>query len=617
MKNESVRIRATANGPYVLEGATELHSSQGDVIGVDPYVHLCRCGKSNNKPECDNTHEEYGFRSRKLDGRQPDRIDRYEGSEITILDNRGICSHRGHCTANLPSVFRQGTEPWIDPDGADQEEIARVIRMCPSGALGYERDGTTFREWRAPQTVTLSKNGPLEVTGGIALTDEDQNQPGVTDHYTLCRCGGSKNKPFCDGTHWENGFTDEKVPNPPVKPAKRHMDHIHHMAATGSSINEPMGTELSLPAWEDITIHGAQLASLPVNEDEPVSLVTVIGPRAAHPLTISMPVYVTHMSYGALSREAKLALAHGSSAVQTATCSGEGGILEESRSASHRYIYEYVQNEYSFSVENLQRCDAVEIKIGQAVKPGIGGHYPAEKITEEIAAVRNRPRDTDIVTPARYRDISGSESLRAKVAELRQMSSGKPVGIKIAAGNIEDDLDVALLADPDFITIDGKGGATGSVPKLIKDAASVPTIYAVARARAHLDRRGISDVSLVITGGLRVSSDVAKALALGADAVAVGTAALMAVGCRQYRICNTGRCPTGVTSQDALLRSRIEVKSSSQRVENYFRVMRNELGMFTRMTGHTDIHELARRDVSALTLEIAHSAGIQFSGDPR
>lgn len=617
MNDRPVRLRATTNGPYILEGATELISSQGDVIGVDPYLHLCRCGKSQHKPECDNTHEEYGFRSRKLEGRQPDRVDRYEGSGITILDNRGICSHRGHCTTNLPAVFRQGTEPWIDADGADPEEVVRVIRMCPSGALGYIKDGTTFREWRAPQAVTLSKNGPLEISGGIELTDEDHHQPGVADHYTLCRCGGSKNKPFCDGTHWENGFTDEKASNPPVKPAKRHMDHIHHMAATGNSINEPMGPELTLPAWDDVTIHGAQLASLPVNEDEPVSLVTVIGPGAAHPLTISMPVYVTHMSYGALSREAKLALARGSSAVQTAMCSGEGGILEESRTASHRYIYEYVQNEYGFSRENLQRSDAVEIKIGQAVKPGIGGHYPAEKITEEIAAVRDRPRDADIVTPARYEDISGSESLRAKVLQLREMSGGKPVGIKVAAGNIEADLDVALLADPDFITIDGKGGATGSVPKLIKDSASVPTMYAVARARAHLDRRGVSDVSLVVTGGLRVSSDVAKALALGADAVAVGTAALMAVGCRQYRICNTGRCPTGVTSQDPQLRSRIDVDQAARRVENYFRVMKSELDMFTRMTGHGDVHDLSRRDVSAVTLEIAHSAGIQFSGAPQ
>jgi len=615
MKDEPVRIRATRNGPYVVEECRELSTSQGDVIPTDPYVHLCRCGKSKNKPFCDNTHEDYGFRSAKLEGRQPDRVDRYEGKQITILDNRGVCSHRGHCTTNLPGVFRQGTEPWIDPDGADPKEIARVIRMCPSGALSYEWRGERFSDWNGEQKLDLLKNGPIEVSGGAELSDEDGAQAQTDDHYTLCRCGGSKNKPFCDGTHWYNGFRDEKADVRPHRPAARHMDHIHHMAATGEQINEPMGTEVQLPSWDSITIHGSQLATLPVNEDESVALTTVIGPRAKQPLEIDLPVYVTHMSYGALSAEAKTALAKGSALARTAMCSGEGGILESSRAASYRYIFEYVQNEYSATEANLRASDAIEIKIGQAVKPGIGGHYPAAKITKEIAAVRNRPTDRDVVTPARYADIRDAESLRAKVDRLRDVSGGRPIGVKIAAGNVEADLEVSLAAGPDFITVDGKGGATGSVPKLIKDAASVPTIYALARARDYFDRHGVDGVSLVVTGGLRVSADIAKALALGADAVALGTAALMAVGCRQYRICNTGRCPTGVTSQDPLLRSRIDVHAAATRLANYFAVTRGELESFTRMTGHRSVHDLSRDDVSATDLGIARAAGIRFAGD--
>lgn len=615
MNDEPIRIRATQDGPYVVEECSELTASQGDAIPIDPYVHLCRCGKSRNKPFCDNTHVEYGFRSHKIGGRQPDRVDRYEGKQITILDNRGVCSHRGHCTTNLPDVFRGGTEPWIDPDAADPKEIARVIRMCPSGALSYEWQGERFSDWSDTQRLELSKNGPIEVTGTVELHDEEGSSPQTGDHYTLCRCGGSKNKPFCDGTHWYNGFRDEKADVRPTRPAERHMAHIHSMAASAKPVNEPMGTEVPLPSWDAITIHGSQLATLPVNEDEAVTLATVIGPRAKQPLEIELPLYVTHMSYGALSAEAKTALAKGSAAARTAMCSGEGGILESSRAASYRYIFEYVQNEYSASEANLRASDAIEIKIGQAVKPGIGGHYPAAKITEEIAAVRNPPAYRDIVTPARYPDIRDAATLRAKVDRLREISAGRPIGIKIAAGNIEVDLEIALAAGPDFITVDGKGGATGSVPKLIKDAASVPTIYALVRARNYLDRHGVEGVSLVITGGLRVSSDIAKALALGADAVALGTAALMAVGCRQYRICNTGRCPTGVTSQDPLLRSRIDVDAAGQRLANFFEVTRGELESFTRMTGHRSARELSRDDVSATDVGIARAAGIRFAGE--
>lgn len=613
----SSKVRVAKDGPYIVDGARELSASQGENIKIDPHVHLCRCGKSGNKPFCDNTHMEYGFRSDKLEGRQPDRVDRYEGKQITILDNRGVCSHRGHCTDNLPAVFRMRTEPWIDPDGAEPEEIMRVIRMCPSGALAYEYHGALEREWNEPETLTLSKNGPIEVKGGIELFDEEGSRPATDDHYTLCRCGGSKNKPFCDGTHWHNGFSDEKEPCRATKPAERHMAHIHHMAAAAEQINEPMGPEIPLPDWVDITIHGAQLAVLPVNEDEEISLKTVIGPAAKRPLEIDSPIYITHMSYGALSAEAKIALAKGSALAKTAMCSGEGGILEESRAASYRYIFEYVQNEYSVSEENLRRCDAVEIKIGQAVKPGIGGHFPAAKITEEIAAVRERPRDRDIITPARYPDIADVPSLRRKIDELRELCGGKPVGVKLAAGNIEADLAFALQAGPDFITIDGKGGATGSVPKLIKDAASVPTIYALARARRYFAEHDIRDVSLVITGGLRVSSDIAKALALGADAVAIGTAALMAVGCRQYRVCNTGRCPTGITSQDPLLRSRIDVEASARRLANFLKITAEELALFTRMTGHRRVGDLSPADISARTIEISRAAGIPFSGDPQ
>jgi glutamate synthase domain-containing protein 2 len=391
------------------------------------------------------------------------------------------------------------------------------------------------------------------------------------------------------------------------------MADIHRMATTGASITEPMRAHVATVSWSDILIKGAQLAKLPLNQDEPVSTRTVIGPAAAKPLVIEMPVYVTHMSFGALSKEAKLALAKGSAAVETAMCSGEGGILPESLAAAHRYIFEYVPNQYSMTDENLAAVDAIEIKIGQSAKPGMGGHLPGEKVTDEIAKVRGFPAGQSITSPARFADIRDGEDLRAKVAWLREKSGGRPIGIKFAAGNIEDDLDVALFAEPDFITIDGRAGATAAAPKYIKAATSVPTVFALQRARRHLDKVGASDVSLVITGGLRVSADFARALALGADAIAIGTAAMIACGCQQYRVCNTGKCPVGIATQDPELRSRLDVDQSAQRVANYLRVCNDELKTFARLTGNSDVHGLNTSDLCTLNSEISDHTDIEHA----
>lgn len=390
-----------------------------------------------------------------------------------------------------------------------------------------------------------------------------------------------------------------------------HMADIHAMAATGRSIIEPMRTRAKSFSWDDILIKGAQLARLPLNDDEAVRSETVIGPRSRHPLVIDTPIYVSHMSFGALSREAKTALAKGSAAVKTAICSGEGGILEDELQNSYKYIFEYVPNQYSVTDENLQRADAIEIKIGQSAKPGMGGHLPGDKVTPEIAQVRGRPEGTDIISPAHFEDIRNRDDLKRKVDWLREKSDGKPIGIKIAAGNIEADLEFTLFAGPDFITVDGRAGATGAAPKSVKDATSIPTIFALYRARKVLDNKRADNVSLVITGGLRVSADFAKALALGADAVAIASAALIACGCQQYRICNTGRCPVGVTSQDPELRARLNVDESARRVGNFLKVSTAELKMFARLTGNDDVHGLAITDICTINSEISGHTEIE------
>lgn len=398
----------------------------------------------------------------------------------------------------------------------------------------------------------------------------------------------------------------------PADEREVHMADIHRMAETGESISEPMRAgECVNTLWDKVYIKGAQLAGIPLNEDVDVNVRTVIGPKAKHPMVIETPVYVTHMSYGALSKEAKLALAKGSADAKTAMCSGEGGILPESRDEAYKYVFEYVPNEYSVTDENLSRVDAIEIKVGQSAKPGMGGHLPAKKVTGEIAEIRGRPEGRDIVSPAHFKDISNRDDLRTKVTWLRERSGGKPIGIKFAAGHVEADLDVALYAEPDFITIDGRAGGTGSAPKFAKNTASVPTLFALYRARKFLDEKKSTDVSLLITGGLRVSSDFAKAFAMGADGVAIGTSAMMAIGCQQYRSCHTGKCPVGITSQNPDLRKRLDVDESAGRLANFLKVCTEELKGFARMTGNDDIKGVSVEDMCTADSEISSYTSIE------
>ena len=390
----------------------------------------------------------------------------------------------------------------------------------------------------------------------------------------------------------------------------RQMDAIHQMAITGESIVAAMYTEMPMPNWDDILLLGCQLNPQPLEGDVEVNAKTVIGKNAKKPLVIESPVYITHMSFGALSRETKIALAKGSAAIKTAQCSGEGGILTEEMENAYKYIFEYVPNKYSVNDDNLRNADAIEIKIGQSTKPGLGGQLQGEKVTEEIAKIRGKALGEDIHSPATIPEVNSKEDLKDLVDDLRKRSHGRPIGLKFAAGRIEDDLDYVVYAEPDFITIDGRGGSTGASPKLIRDSTSVPTIYALSRARKYLDKHE-SDIDLNITGGLRVSSDFAKALAMGANAVAIGTGAMIAAACQQYKICDSGDCPVGVATQDDELRKRLKIETAAKRVENYLKVSTEELKTFARITGHDNVHDLNINDLCTINSEISDYTDIR------
>lgn len=481
-------------------------------------------------------------------------------------------------------------------------------RFCGS-LYDEEKEGTPVSQLKTCPVCMVSSDKMVPAEGEGALAQEAPADAGS---------GMDREKPSATeaGGHSHEGNAGEALPYDPeyarMGTDSRYMDEIHEMAVKGRSIIAAMGTQMPMPGWDDILFLGAQLNPMPLDEHAPVKTETVIGKRAKKPMVLDNPVYISHMSFGALSKETKTALARGSAMARTAMCSGEGGILPEERAAAYRYIFEYVPNLYSVTEENLKNADAIEIKIGQGTKPGMGGHLPGGKVTPEIAAIRNKPLGQDVISPSRFPGINSKEDLKALVAGLREESGGRPIGIKIAAGRIERDLEFCVFARPDFITIDGRGGATGASPRLIRDATSVPTIYALYRARKYLDENG-RDIDLVITGGLRVSSDFAKALAMGADAVAIASAALMAAACQQYRICGTGMCPVGVATQDENLRRRLPQDAAARRVGNFLNVSLEEIKTFARITGHDDIHDMDVEDLCTISREVSEFTNIRHA----
>lgn len=390
----------------------------------------------------------------------------------------------------------------------------------------------------------------------------------------------------------------------------RAMADIHKIATSGEDILSSMSTQRKLPSWDDIRILPAQFNPSPLNSVEPVDTTTVIGKDALQPMVIESPIIISHMSFGALSPEAKVALAKGSAMAKTAIGSGDGGILQEEMDSAYKYIFEYVPGLFSVTDDNLRKTDAIEIKLGQSARAGLGSYLPAKKVSAEVAAIRGCTEGEDFYGEANFYDVANREELRKLVYNLRERSDGRPIGIKIAAGNIEHDLAYITYAEPDFITIDGAEGSCDVTSKIVRDSACLPTIYALARAKKYMSDNGINNISIIITGGLRIASDFAKAIALGADAVAIGTAAMMSLACHQYRMCETGECPMGVATQDPALRSRLQKEVGSKRVANFLNVSLEQLKEFARITGNESVHSLSPRNLVTIDKDIAENTGI-------
>ena len=368
-----------------------------------------------------------------------------------------------------------------------------------------------------------------------------------------------------------------------------------------------------LPDWDDIQILTAQLHKAPLLEDAPVGTDVVIGPNAQKPLKLDIPLFVSDMSFGALSEPAKVALARGAELAGTGICSGEGGMLPEEQEANSRYFYELASARFGFSWDKLAKVQAFHFKGGQGAKTGTGGHLPGKKNQGKIAEVRDIPEGEDAISPPRFPDWTEPSQIKAFADEVRDRTGGIPIGYKLSAQHIEKDIDAALEVGVDYIILDGRGGGTGAAPLLFRDNISVPTIPALARARAHLDRTR-PDVTLVITGGLRKPADFIKALALGADAIALSNAAMQAIGCIAMRACHTNNCPVGIASQKPHLVSRLVVEKSARQLANFFEASVELMQVMARACGHGHISDFHRDDLTTWKKEMAELSGVAFGG---
>lgn len=370
----------------------------------------------------------------------------------------------------------------------------------------------------------------------------------------------------------------------------------------------------TLPKWEDIQFLPAQLAARPLMDDDHVDTTTIIGPNAEKPLVLKLPIFVSDMSFGALSREAKIALAMGAERAGTGICSGEGGMLPDEQANNARYFYELASGRFGFSYEKVAKTQAFHFKGGQGAKTGTGGHLPGHKVTEEIAAVRGLQVGQTAISPATFPNLKTIADFQEVAKEVRQLTGGIPVGFKIAASHIEADIDFALEAGADYIILDGRGGGTGSAPTILRDNINVPTIPALARARKHLDKREAKGVSLIITGGLRRAEDFAKAMMLGADAIAVSNAALQAIGCLGMRACDTNNCPVGIATQKSYLRQRLVIEASAQQLTNYLEATNELIKVIARACGHTATRYFSFNDLSTYNREMHYLTGIAYAG---
>ena len=450
----------------------------------------------------------------------------------------------------------------------------------------------------------------------------------------LCACKHTANAPYCDGTHKqfsadqigkEGPGISRKPADLPVAiatPEEPTVEFIHQLAREGLAKIGQHGPMTSmgvprheLPHWDDLQIMVAQMATKPLMEDVAVGTELIIGPEARKPLRLNIPLFVSDMSFGSLSEEAKIALAKGAELSGTGICSGEGGMLPEEQAANSRYFYQLASARFGFKEELLMKVQAFHFKGGQGAKTGTGGHLPGIKNVGKISKVRGIPEGQPAISPPTFKDLVTPADFKRFADHVREITGGIPIGFKLSANHIEKDIQFALDASADYIILDGRGGGTGAAPEMFRNHISVPTIPALARARRYLDEQGASGrVTLIITGGLRVPIDFVKALALGADGIAISNSAMQAIGCVAARMCNTNNCPTGIATQKAELRRKLDIEKSSKQLHNFLQASVQLMQVMARACGHSHFNQFSKDDLATWHREMASLSGVRYSG---
>jgi len=499
--------------------------------------------------------------------------------QVSVLYGR--CMHRGALMA----------DGYVDGDNL----------MCGLHNWDYRMD-TGISEYNNDEALHKFKT---ELVAGFVMVDEEE-----IDTY-LKKNPQPFNREAYLGLYADtNPQSTEPYTSYIKELAKNGLKNSGHHGPSAS-----MGVDRNtLPKWEHIQFLPAQLASRPLLDEEAVATKVVIGKNAQKPLTLDIPLFVSDMSFGALSKEAKIALSKGAELSGTGICSGEGGMLPEEQANNSRYFYEMASGKFGFSWDKVMKAQAFHFKGGQGAKAGTGGHLPGHKVTKEIAEVRDLKEGETAISPAAFPDLKTINDFKNFANQVREKTGGIPIGFKIAASHIEADIDFALNVGVDYIILDGRGGGTGSAPTILRDHINVPTIPALARARKHLDKIDAKDITLIITGGLRVAEDFAKAMMLGADAVAVANSALQAIGCLGMRACGSNYCPVGIATQKENLRQRLIIESSAKQLNNFLMATNDLIKVVARACGYDDVAKFNHNDLSTFDFDLHRLTGINYAG---
>ena len=419
--------------------------------------------------------------------------------------------------------------------------------------------------------------------------------------------------------------------------------HVQSMSRTGRYEIRGWGAKRKVPSFDDLTFVTASLSRYPLEGyRERCETKTVLGTRfASKPLELDIPITIAGMSFGSLSANAKEALGRAASAVGTSTTTGDGGMTDEERQASRLLVYQCLPSRYGFNPEHLKMADAIEIVVGQGAKPGGGGMLLGQKVSARVAHMRTLPAGVDQRSASRHPDWTGPDDLTIKIAELREATGWeKPIYVKFGATRVTNDVKLAIAAGADVVVVDGMQGGTGATQDVFIEHTGIPTLPAVRlAAEAIRDVGKTGEVQLIVSGGIRSGADIAKALALGADAVSIGVAALIALGCNSpfyddgdelidvtadYHAlgtapgfcheCQTGACPVGVTTQTPELAARLDPEIGAKRMTNYLKALTMELATLARACGKNDVHHLEPEDLAALTIEAAAMAKVPLAG---